>query len=116
MFVCIRFLLGFSIVAIVGLSLGVGFGVSGYVGFPLTQVSFMAIFILFGIGIDDMFLIVDSVDRHAGAGEFMACLRCACQPSEPHTFYFHTIIISTFCIRRHHLHVFYYIWDHVLGI
>ena len=35
-----------------------GFGVCGHVGVGYNMISFMAIFILFGIGIDDMFIII----------------------------------------------------------
>eukprot|EP00041_Stephanoeca_diplocostata_P030365 m.918110 g.918110 ORF g.918110 m.918110 type:complete len:994 (-) comp23740_c0_seq2:282-3263(-) len=70
-----RYALSLSVIIMVGMSLGVGFGISGFMEYPLTQVSFMAVFILFGIGIDDMFLIVDSVDRHEHVGGLQ--LRCS---------------------------------------
>eukprot|EP00039_Didymoeca_costata_P011781 m.166679 g.166679 ORF g.166679 m.166679 type:complete len:404 (+) comp15290_c0_seq4:643-1854(+) len=57
-----RVLLSFSVVGTVGMSLGVGFGIAGYVGLPLTQISMLAIFILLGIGIDDMFILTHAFD------------------------------------------------------
>jgi hypothetical protein len=62
-----KFLLGFSIVVSVGLALGVAFGVAGYAGLPFTVMSFMTIFILLGIGIDDMFILVDAFERAPSA-------------------------------------------------
>lgn len=47
---CVRYALSLSIIIMVGMALGVGFGISGFLNYPLTQVSFMAVFILFGIG------------------------------------------------------------------
>ena len=49
-----RCLLGLTVVLNVGLALVVGFGLCGYLGVRYNLISFMAIFILFGIGIDDM--------------------------------------------------------------
>ena len=47
----------------VGLSLGVAFGICGYAGIPFTQMSMMTIFIIMGVGIDDMFILTDAFNR-----------------------------------------------------
>ena len=57
-----------SIMLSAGLSLGVGFGFAGFLGLPVTQMSFLAIFILLGVGIDDMFILVDAFERE-GKGD-----------------------------------------------
>ena len=49
-----RILLGCTCVLSVGFALGVGFGICGFIGVPFNQTSQLAIFILMGIGIDDM--------------------------------------------------------------
>ena len=49
-----RMFLGCTCVLSVGFALGVGFGICGYIGVPFNQTSQLAIFILMGIGIDDM--------------------------------------------------------------
>lgn len=54
-----RVLLGSSIVVCVGLSLGAGFGICGFLGIGFNQISQMCFFILFGIGVDDMFIILE---------------------------------------------------------
>ena len=64
-----RQLLSISVVATVGLSLGFGFGVAGFAGLRTTQLSLLAIFVLLGVGVDDMFLVVDAFDRHADVGD-----------------------------------------------
>jgi hypothetical protein len=58
-----KILLGLTIVLCVGLSLGVAFGICGYAGIPFTQMSMMCIFIIMGVGIDDMFIITDAFAR-----------------------------------------------------
>jgi len=58
-----KILLSFTIVASVGLSLGVAFGVCGFLGLPFTQMSMMTIFIIMGVGIDDMFVITGEYNR-----------------------------------------------------
>mmetsp|Transcript_20227 Transcript_20227/g.42150 ORF Transcript_20227/g.42150 Transcript_20227/m.42150 type:complete len:586 (+) Transcript_20227:673-2430(+) len=58
-----KVLLGLLIVVNVGLSLGVAFGLCGYLGIPFTQMSMMCIFIIMGVGIDDMFILTDAFDR-----------------------------------------------------
>lgn len=49
-----KVLLGLSIMISVALSLGVAFGIAGYAGIRFTIMSFMAVFIIMGVGIDDM--------------------------------------------------------------
>jgi len=56
-----RCLLGFTVVFNVGFALVIGFGLCGHSGVGYNIISFMAIFILFGIGIDDMFIILGAV-------------------------------------------------------
>lgn len=56
-------MLGMAVIVAVGQSIAVGFGVAGYLGIPYTQMSQMTFFILLGIGIDDMFIVVDCFDR-----------------------------------------------------
>ena len=46
-----RYLLSLAIILIIGLSLGVAFGIAGYAGLVATQCSFLAVFILFGLGV-----------------------------------------------------------------
>ncbi|GMH91249.1 hypothetical protein TrVE_jg6783 [Triparma verrucosa] len=58
-----KMLLGLLIVVNVGLSLGVAFGICGFLGLPFTQMSMMCIFIIMGVGIDDMFILTDAFDR-----------------------------------------------------
>jgi len=58
-----KILLSFTIVVCVGLSLGVAFGVCGYLQIPFTQMSMMTIFIIMGVGIDDMFVITGEYSR-----------------------------------------------------
>jgi predicted RND superfamily exporter protein len=58
-----KILLGLTIIICVGLSLGVAFGICGYAGIPFTQMSMMTIFIIMGVGIDDMFIITDAFAR-----------------------------------------------------
>ena len=48
-------LLGSSIVLAVGFALGAGFGICGFLGVGFNQISQMCFFILFGVGVDDMF-------------------------------------------------------------
>eukprot|EP01138_Halocafeteria_seosinensis_P004249 gb/GECG01004345.1/.p1 GENE.gb/GECG01004345.1/~~gb/GECG01004345.1/.p1 ORF type:complete len:1061 (+),score=110.46 gb/GECG01004345.1/:1-3183(+) len=57
--------IGLSLMAVgtIGLSLVCGFGVGAYFGNPFNVMSQLAIFIVMGIGIDDIFIIVDSFDR-----------------------------------------------------
>lgn len=58
-----KVLLSFTIVVCVGLSLGVAFGICGYLKIPFTQMSMMTIFIIMGVGIDDMFVITGEFSR-----------------------------------------------------
>ncbi len=55
--------LALSIMASVGMSLGVAFGLTAYFGVPFTIMSFLAIFIILGVGIDDMFILFDAFQR-----------------------------------------------------
>lgn len=58
-----KVVLGLSIILTVGLSLAVAFGITSYFNVPFTTLSMMAIFILLGVGIDDMFILTDGFDR-----------------------------------------------------
>ena len=58
-----RALLALSIVATVALALGVAFGLGGLLGWPFTQLSMMCIFVILGVGVDDMFIVVDAFER-----------------------------------------------------
>ena len=62
-----KVLLSLSIIVTIMLSLLFAFGMSGFLGYPLTQLSLMSIFILLGVGVDDMFILVDAWDRAAVA-------------------------------------------------
>jgi len=53
-------LLGTTVVLCVGLALAIAFGISGFVGMPFTQMSIMSVFILLGVGVDNMFIITDA--------------------------------------------------------
>lgn len=55
--------LGMSVIAAVGFSLGISFGIGGFFGIPFTQMSMLAIFILLGVGIDDAFVLNDAFER-----------------------------------------------------
>lgn len=70
-----RYLLSLAIILIIGLALGVAFGLAGYTGLVATQCSFLAVFILFGLGVDDMFLLVDAYDRFHATQDIT--VRCA---------------------------------------
>ena len=52
--------LGATIVLCVGLALAIAFGISGFAGLPFTQMSIMSVFILLGVGVDNMFIITDA--------------------------------------------------------
>ena len=54
-----RVLLGSSIMITVGFALGAGFGICGFASVSFNQMSQMCFFILFGIGVDDMFIILE---------------------------------------------------------
>ena len=54
-----RVLLGSSIMITVGFALGAGFGICGFASVSCNQLSQMCFFILFGIGVDDMFIILE---------------------------------------------------------
>ena len=58
-----RLLLGLSIVVTVLLSLLLAFGLTSWAGVPFTVLTLMSIFIVLGVGIDDMFILVDAFDR-----------------------------------------------------
>jgi hypothetical protein len=58
-----KIMLGTCIVLSVGQSLGVAFGLSSYFGVPFTIMSFLAVFIILGVGIDDMFILVGERTR-----------------------------------------------------
>ena len=64
-----KVLLSLSIIVTIMLSLLFAFGMSGFLGLPLTQLSLMSIFILLGVGVDDMFILVDAWDRAAVVAE-----------------------------------------------
>ena len=55
-----KILISLSILVTIGLSLGFAFGMSHYLGYPMTQMSLMTIFVLIGVGVDDMFILVDA--------------------------------------------------------
>lgn len=59
--------LGMSSVLVVNLALGSAFGLSGYFGVPLTSISGMAVFVVAGIGVDDIFIVVHAMDRQSRA-------------------------------------------------
>ena len=65
-----KVLLSLSIIATIMMSLLFAFGMSGYLGYPLTQLSLMSIFILLGVGVDDMFILVDAWDRTSSKSSF----------------------------------------------
>jgi hypothetical protein len=67
-----KVLLSLSIIATIMMSLLFAFGMSGYLGYPLTQLSLMSIFILLGVGVDDMFILVDAWDRTSSKSSFIA--------------------------------------------
>ncbi|KAH8061536.1 RNA uridylyltransferase [Aureococcus anophagefferens] len=55
-----RALLGGTIVLTVGLALLFALGVCGWVGVPFSVLSFLSLFIILGVGIDDMIIVVDA--------------------------------------------------------
>ena len=58
-----RMLLASTIMVTVGFSLGAGFGLCGYFGIGFNQMSQMCFFILFGVGVDDMFIILEKFNQ-----------------------------------------------------
>jgi hypothetical protein len=60
-----KFLLAFTVLGTVGLSLGVAFGIASIFGVPYTQASLFSFFIILGVGVDDMFIVTDCFRRHA---------------------------------------------------
>jgi len=58
-----KILLGASVIASVFFSLAISFGLGALMGWPFTQMSMLAIFILLGVGIDDAFVISDCFHR-----------------------------------------------------
>jgi len=76
--------LALSIMASVGMSLGVAFGLTAFFGVPFTIMSFLAIFIILGVGIDDMFILFDAFQRTDNAhplderlGEALEAIGCS---------------------------------------
>ena len=65
-----RVLLGLSVVITVGLALGVAFGMGGIFDWPFSTLSLMSVFIVLGVGVDDMFVVVDAFDRAAARREW----------------------------------------------
>jgi len=63
-----RLLLGSSVVLTIFFSLIASFGIAAYAGVTLTVLSPLVVFILLGVGVDDMIIIVDSykmTEHHA---------------------------------------------------
>ena len=57
--------LGFGAVATILLAPAAGFGLSALLQVPLTDISLMIIFVVVGIGVDDVIVVVDCLDRQA---------------------------------------------------
>jgi hypothetical protein len=55
--------LGMSSMLVVNLAIGAAFGLSGFFGIPLTSISGMVVFVVAGIGVDDIFILVECMDR-----------------------------------------------------
>jgi uncharacterized membrane protein YgcG len=75
-----RVLLGSSIVVCVGFSLGAGFGICGFLGVGFNQISQMCFFILFGVGVDDMFIILERFKACGGEDEKASAQRTKVAP------------------------------------
>jgi hypothetical protein len=56
-----------SSILVVNLALGSAFGLGGYTGVPLSSISGMAVFVVAGIGVDDIFIVVHAMDRQSKA-------------------------------------------------
>ena len=50
-------------IASIGLGIGSSYGLCGFFGIPTTPMSQMSMFLLLGIGIDDMFVILQSFEN-----------------------------------------------------
>jgi Niemann-Pick C1 protein len=59
----VRTTLGIMGLFSVGLSIGAGFGLSLFIGLPFTTVTQVLPFILLGVGVDDMFMLVQSLEE-----------------------------------------------------
>ena len=57
-----RYVLALSGIGCVGIGIGTSYGFSSLIGYPYTPMHSMLPFMLLGIGIDDMFVIVQSFD------------------------------------------------------
>lgn len=59
----VRTTLGIMALVSVGLSIGAGFGISLFIGLPFTSVTQVLPFILLGVGVDDLFMLVQSLEE-----------------------------------------------------
>jgi len=55
--------LGFGAIGTILLAPAAGFGLSALLQVPLTDISLMIIFVVMGIGVDDVIVVVDCLDR-----------------------------------------------------
>uniref|UniRef100_A0A7S3W1W8 SSD domain-containing protein n=1 Tax=Emiliania huxleyi TaxID=2903 RepID=A0A7S3W1W8_EMIHU len=58
-----RLTLGTGAVAVILLSVGAGLGFSSLVGVPLTEISLLMVFVIVGVGVDDVIVVVDFLQR-----------------------------------------------------
>eukprot|EP00937_MAST-01D_sp_MAST-1D-sp2_P001921 g1921.t1 len=70
-----RLLLACAAATCVAMAMACAFGLAGYFGVPYNETAVMSIFILLGVGIDDMFIICACFERTAAAGDLAGSAR-----------------------------------------